>query len=81
MKDYEQLYETFWKDIIEEGGTFSIDQVKRELFDFHQLIVNVPKIFDHITGGACTKPLTDVSIVCSLADEYYAELHAMDESE
>jgi hypothetical protein len=81
MRDYELLYETFWKDIIEEEGALNIDQVKRELFDFHQLIVNIPKIFDHITGGACTKPLTDVSVVCSLADEYYTELHTMEAEE
>jgi hypothetical protein len=76
MTDYELLYETFWKEIVEEGSTLSLDQVKRELFDFHQLIVNVPKILEHVTGGACSKPLTDVNVVCSLADEYYNELHS-----
>lgn len=75
MKDYEKLYEEFWKPILENDGILNVDQVKRDLWDFHKLIENIPKIFDHITGGACTKPLTDPSVVCSLADEYYQDLN------
>ena len=75
MKDYEQNYEEFWKEIVEKDGNLDLDQIKRELFDFHRLIQNVPKVYDHVTGGAVTKPLTDPSIVCELADEHYELFH------
>jgi len=79
LKDYEQVYEDFWKDLVEVDGKIDFDQIKKELYDFHRLIQNIPRIFEHVTGGACTKPLTNVEVVCSLADEYYAELHGEQE--
>ncbi len=74
MRDYEQDYEDFWKEIVETNGFVNIDQVKRELSDYLILLDNVPKVYEHVTGGLVSKPLTDPYLVQRLADEYYSEL-------
>lgn len=74
MKDYEQCYEEFWKEIIEKDGVIDVDQVKKELFDFHRMIQNVPKVYDYVTGGAVSKSLTDPDVICNLAYEHFKEL-------
>lgn len=77
MKDYEETYERFWKDIVENNqGELILDQVKRELHDYSILLENVPKVYDHVTGGVVSKPHTDASIVCQKCDEYHEEFYA-----
>jgi len=47
MKDYELVYEEFWKDVVEDDdGNIDIDQVKKELSDFHTLMKKVPLVYD-----------------------------------
>lgn len=76
MKDYEVCCEEFWKDLVEKGGILNVDQIKKELFDFHNLITNTSRVYDYVTGGAVSKPLTDPSVVCSLSDEHYKEVYS-----
>src|SRR5690554_6072270 len=74
LEDYEETYESFWKDIVENpDGSLNLDQVKRELHDCALLLDAVSKVYCHVTGGIVSKPLTDPSVVCSLADEHYEE--------
>lgn len=67
----EKVYDEFWKPLLEKDGFLDMQQLKRELFDFYNVIKNVPKVYDHITGGKVSKILTDPKVVCDLADEYY----------
>jgi hypothetical protein len=69
MQDYEKEYEDFWKEIVEKDGVINIDQVKRELSDFSKVIGNVAKVYDHITSGRVSKPLTDSDAVIALHDD------------
>jgi len=69
MKDYEKEYEDFWKEIVETDGVMDIDKVKRELSDFSKLIENIPLVYDHITNGQVSKPLTDPNVVIALHDD------------
>lgn len=72
MKDYEQDYENFWKEIVENpDGSINMDQVKRELHDFGTLIKNTSIVYEHVTGGLISKPLTDPYAVISEADDSY----------
>ncbi len=65
-KDYNQIYDEFWKEIIEdENGNINFDQIKRELSDFHFIINEVPKVYMEITGGRISKPNTYASEVIS----------------
>lgn len=80
MKDYEETYEKFWKDIVENSkGEIILDKIKRELHDYANLLDNVPKVYDYVTGGLVSKPLTDPSVVMELADEHYYKLCSEDE--
>lgn len=75
MSDYEQVYDEFWKDIVENpDGTLDVDAVKRELADFRHMIREVPLVYDHVTGGMLSKPNYYASSVISAADEYTERL-------
>ena len=75
-------YDKWWKELLEnEDGSINKEQLKKELSDFSAMIENIPEIFCHVTGGMVSKHLTDVDVVCNLADEHYAYLYSDDESE
>lgn len=74
-QEVERVYREFWAPIVEADGRLDIEQVKRELYDFWQAMQMVPKVYCHITGNRVSKILTDSNVVCSLADEYYAQIN------
>lgn len=65
----EKVYQEYWKDIIEKDGKINIERVKKELFDYHTIINNVPVVYDYITGSKIS-PLTDSSTVLALVENY-----------
>ena len=71
MNKVEQVYQDFWKQLVEVDGTVDIEQVKKELFDFYTVITEVPKVYTHITGNQISKLLTSADVVIQVADEYY----------
>lgn len=74
-KDVEESWNTFWKEIIlNKDGSVNLDQVKCELADFQNLIDTVPMVYDHVTGGQCSKLLTNISVVNRLFDDHVNEL-------
>jgi hypothetical protein len=68
--DYEQTWEEFWRDIVAPDGTVNLDQVKRELHDFRQIIKDLSRLYMEVTGGRVSKPNTDVGVVLDLAEEH-----------
>lgn len=75
MKDYEESYNRYWKGIVENNkGEIIMDQVMRELHDYMILLDTIPKLYDYVTGGRCTKPFTDIEVVKQLVDEHYQEI-------
>lgn len=71
----DEVYEDFWKPIIERDGVLDIEQLKKELFDFWQVMERVPKVYCHVTGDQVSKLLTDADTVCNLADEHYERMY------
>lgn len=72
MKDYEKVYEEFWKELVtHDDGSINMDAIKRELFDFYITIQEVSKTYDAITGGKLSKPNTDSSYIIDAVAEYY----------
>lgn len=45
------------------------EEVKNELTDYHFLLEQVPKVYEHVTGGRMTKTNYYASAVISVADE------------
>ncbi len=72
-KSYSQDYEDFWKDIVEENGVLNLDQVKRELSDYHFLLEEVPKVYDAVSGGLISKPNTYAYEVLNEFNEKFAD--------
>ena len=71
--EVDTVYETFWKPLIEQNGKLNVEQLKKELFDFWQVMQSVPKVYSHVTGGKISKILTDPQVVNSMADDHYHE--------
>lgn len=70
MKDYEKEYNTFWKDIVEnEDGSINKEQIMKELFDYSYFIENIPKLYDNISGGYISKPMTNINAVIQKVEE------------
>lgn len=68
-REVERVWREFWAPIVLRGGKVNLAQVKRELFDFRQVIESVPKVYLAVTGGRVSKPLTDPEVVIALANE------------
>lgn len=75
QEEVEHCWETHWKDLVcNKDGTVDMDQVKKELYDFWQVMDRVPKVYDHVTGNQVSKILTDPDVVCRLADDHYNQV-------
>lgn len=71
MRDYEETFEEFWRDIVAHpDGTLDEDAVKRELHDYHNMLHNVPLVYDHVTNGLISKPNTLAHEVINAFDDY-----------
>jgi hypothetical protein len=62
-------WQEFWEPIVSIDGDVDLTLVKLELHDYHSMIQNVPKVFDHVTGGMATKPNTMAFEIIALADQ------------
>jgi hypothetical protein len=52
MTKYEDNYDNFWKAIVEDkNGVLNIDQMKRELSDYYELIKQIQAAFKPIDLG------------------------------
>jgi hypothetical protein len=77
--DCENVYRDFWKAILEKNGQLDMIQLKKELCDFHSLILNSQKVYSHVTGGKISNIFTDPDMVCTMADDNYFELSQREE--
>jgi hypothetical protein len=73
MGEVDKVWKEFWRPLVTRNGKVSLEQVKRELFDYHAMLEDVPKVYDHITEGRISKPNTCASAVISVADELYQQ--------
>ena len=79
---YEEVYEEFWRDIIElPGGNLNLDQIKRELRDYSVFMGFAARVYNHVTGGKISKINTLPDVVITEADAYYHECCEDDKAE
>lgn len=72
MKDYQEDYENYWKDIIEdENGEINKDALMRELFDYSVVMDEVPKVYLELTGGKISKPNTRSEAVIEAIENHF----------
>lgn len=70
--DIETTWNTFWKDIVcNPDGTVNIEQLKKELHDFHFIMEQVPKVYCHVTGDTLSKLMYPAETVIRVADDHF----------
>ena len=52
----------------------ALEERDNEMHDVMMLAEISSKVFDHVTGGKASKPNTDASVICALADEVCNEV-------
>jgi hypothetical protein len=67
--DWYKDYEEFWKPILEKDGVLDMNQLKKELSDYHFAMKNVPKVYMHITNDLMSKINYDADTVIDQADQ------------
>lgn len=67
--DYMKTYRDFWADLVETDGKLDLDKVARELSDYSFLMHEVPKVYDHVSGGMISKPNTHAFEVKAAHDQ------------
>ena len=62
--EVEKVWQEFWRDIVcDENGNINLEQVKKELCDFHFMMNEVPKVYSEITGGMLSYPTYEAETV------------------
>lgn len=69
--EVEIVWENSWADLIMPGGVLNLDQLKRELYDFRVVMVEVGKVYDAVTGGRFSKPNTPHEAIIEAADAHH----------
>jgi hypothetical protein len=74
MQTVEEAWE-FWRPIIcNEDGSINLEQLKLELCDAANFMGFAASVYDHATGGRCTKVNTLPSVVKALIDDHITEV-------
>lgn len=61
----------FWRRVYPEGMT--VQNVLDELHDLETVADNVPKVYDHVTGGRISKANTLANVVIAVHDDLVEE--------
>ncbi len=77
-EEVEEVWKEFWLPIVAPNGALEIEQVKKELFDFHRVMGEVPKVYMHVSGNQFSKVTTMAEYVMTAADEHYRKLYEPD---
>jgi len=74
-RDVEKDWDEFWKPLVtKEDGTVDMEQVKKELSDYNMILEEVPKVYEHVTGGTLSKPNYPADVVITQADDHLNEV-------
>lgn len=64
--DAESCWNEFWKPLVTTHGAIDIEQIKKELFDFSNVLDGLSEIYSEITAGGVSKVLTKKSVILEL---------------
>jgi hypothetical protein len=69
--EVEKVWREFWREIVTRGGRLDVEQIKKELFDFHIAMQNVPRVYSEVTGGQLSKITYPADVVIREARAHY----------
>lgn len=58
QRSVDQVYDDFWKDIVEKDGQIDQEQLKKELYDFWVVMREVSEVYMEISNNKFSKPMT-----------------------
>jgi len=74
--DHEQDFAEFWAGIVcNPDGSLNVDQVKRELFDYHVCMQEWSKVYYELTDGQLSKPNTAALHIIDAVNEHFRRLY------
>lgn len=76
--DTEAVWREFWLPIVSKDGVIDMEQIKKELWDFKQLMRSASIVYDHVTRSRVTNVLTVPDAVIGVADEWQQEARLAD---
>ncbi len=53
-----RVYDDVWKSIVEKDGNIDYEQIKRELYDFYVVMLEVSEVYMEISNNRFSKPRT-----------------------
>lgn len=69
QEDIEKEWEDTWKDIVFKNGVLDLEQLKKELYDFSNVIRNVETVYEYITCGSLSCCTYDSDLVINVIKE------------
>ncbi len=51
----EKVWQDFWMPLVAPDGRVDMEQIKKELYDFRQIMKEVSRVYEYVTGGAISK--------------------------
>lgn len=74
-QEVEDNWNNKWKEIFQkEDGSIDVEQLKKELMDFSDLIHNATTVYCHVTGNRLSYPTYPAKTVIGVYEEYLEEL-------
>jgi hypothetical protein len=67
--EVQEDFDSFWAPIVCPNGQWDLEQVKKELSDYHTVMREVSEVYMHITEGRISKPNTRAGAVIGVVDE------------
>ena len=68
MENYEKVYQEFWKSIVEDSdGNIDLEQIKKELADYRDLMREVTKVYSELTNFS--KPFTRAEYIINAVND------------
>lgn len=75
MDEIEQNWKDNWEEILMKDGVVDLEQLKKELFDFSNLINDATKVYCHVSGGRLSYPSYSAKTVISAYEDYIESLY------
>lgn len=68
-----EIYNEFWKPLIENDGKIDKEKLMNELYDYHNVMEQVSRVYMELTNGRISKPNTMAYEVIAVVNDVYSE--------
>lgn len=76
MDEIEEVFNQYWQDIVMPNGEWDLEQVKKELYDYQQVMREVSEVYMYITMNEISYPNTKANSVIGVYEGVLQDLIA-----